>query len=64
MIVVQVRQKIDFKTYKLTIHKIEREFELLDISSHDTSYRSQFMIRTRFSYYKDALKKLNQELSK
>jgi hypothetical protein len=64
IITVQVRQRIDFKTFRLTIYKAEREFELLNISSQDTSYRSQFMIRTRFSYYKDVLKKLEQELGK
>jgi hypothetical protein len=62
VIVVQVRQRIDFKTFKLTIYKAERELELLDVSSLDSSYRSQFRIRTRFSFYKDVLKNLEQEI--
>lgn len=62
VIMVHVRQRIDFKTFRLTIYNEEKELELFDISGQDTSYSSQFRIRTRFSYYKDVLKKLEQEI--
>jgi len=61
-ILVHVRQRIDFKTFRLTIYNVEREFELFDISGQDTSFSSQFRIRTTFSFYKDVLKRLEQEI--
>lgn len=62
IIIIKAWKISEFKTYKLTIYHLEREIDLLDISSLDTSYSRQFLIRTRFSFYKDVLKKLEQEV--
>lgn len=62
-IIIKLWKITEFKTYKLTIYHAEREIELLDISSTDTSFSRQFLIRTRFSFYKDVLKRLESEIS-
>jgi hypothetical protein len=61
-IIIKAWKITEFKTYKLTIDNLKREIELRDISSTDTSFRSQFLTMARFSYYKDVLKRLEQEL--